>query len=133
MAGTVLSESGRLSDWLKGETEIPQLFSRDQITLANAGGSAVTLLSGTILGKLTTSGNFVQVAPAASDGSQTAAGLLLLDTVVPASGTAAAVAITRDAVVADTGIIYPAGATTNQKTAAVQQLAALGVITRRSA
>jgi hypothetical protein len=129
---TVLTETRRPGDWLKGETETPQFFSRDQITLSNPSGSDIKLLSGTVLGKITASGLFVQHAPGASDGSQNAAAVLLLDTVVPAGGTIAAAAITRDAYISDTQVIFAGGITTPQQAAAVAALAANGVITRRT-
>jgi hypothetical protein len=121
-------------DWLKGEVEVPSRYSRDQVTLDNSGGgSALTLVSGAVLGKVTLSGNFVQLAPGASDGSQNVAGILLYNTTVAAASTAAVAIISREATVADTQITWPAGITTNQKNAAVAQLAALGIIVRRTA
>lgn len=132
MEGPVFTENRRPGDWLKGETESPDLYSRDQITLNNAGGTPITLLSGTVLGKVTATGQFVQLAPAAADGSENAAAILLLDTMIPANSTIAAAAVTRDAYVADTQLIYPAGITVAQQAAAVQALAAQGIIARRT-
>lgn len=49
---TVLTERVYPGDWLKGEIEIPQKFSRDQITLKSNGATIATLQSGTVLGKI---------------------------------------------------------------------------------
>lgn len=133
MATVIFSEGEYTGDWLKGEIEIPQHFSRDQVTLNNGTGTAVTLTTGTVLGKITASGLFVQLAPGATDGSQNVAGILGPTSVIPATGTTTAWAITRSATVSDTNIIYPAGITAPQTATAIQQLGALGVIVRRTA
>jgi hypothetical protein len=129
----ILTESGYVSDWLKGETELPNKYSRDQITLANGGGSAVTYVSGTVLAK-NGSGQFILLAPGASDGTQNVAGVLGPTSTVPAGSSITAWAVTRgNVIVSDVNITYPAGITTNQKNTAISQLAALGIIVRRSA
>src|SRR4051812_43628153 len=129
---SIFNEVVTLGDWLKGEQQGPPDHSRDQIVLANAGGAAVTYLTGTVLGKGTASGQFVIWAPGAADGSETAAAILGPTTTVGAASTAAAWAITRNARVSDTTLTYPAGATTPQIAAAVTSLAAKGIITRRT-
>jgi hypothetical protein len=214
---TVLTERTYTGDWLKGEVEVPQLFSRDQITLKSNGSTVVTLQSGTVLGKIKAgtatsaaksggntgngtltvdvstpvvsgaqngvytvrliaaaanagtfrvtdpSGNvlgdvgvgstftdqikfatadgatdfvvgdgfditvalatskWVQLSLTATDGSQIAAGILFDLTAVPATGDLQGVAVTRQATVADVGLTWPVGATTNQIAAAVAQ------------
>jgi hypothetical protein len=54
-------------------TEANYAISREQIVLA---ATAVDLPSGTVLGKVTATGFYVPIAPAAADGSQNFAGVL---------------------------------------------------------
>lgn len=128
----VLSEGLVPGDWLKGEIETPQMLSRDQVLLTNGTGSAVTIVTGTVIGKITSSGKWVQYAPGASDGSQNAAGILIPSTIIPANSDVASVAITRDAVVSDINITWPTQNGTQLNTA-IAALAALQIIIRRTA
>ena len=98
--------------------------SRETVTVNATGGA---MLPGTLLGKITASGKFVRHAPAASDGSQTVAGVLFegID-----AEEAARVAVVRDAEVFDKALIYSDGATAGQITAANAGLNALGIAIR---
>ena len=69
----------------------------------------------------------------ALDGSQQAAGLLIAKVTAPSGVDTQGVAIVRDAVIAASKLAWPAGATSDQKTAACAQLKALGIITREEA
>ncbi len=79
------------------------------------------------------SGKCVQIEDAGTDGSEDAAGLLLLDTTAPDGVDALAVAIVRDAVVSVNGITWPADFDANEKAAATAQLEALGILVREGA
>lgn len=70
---------------------------------------------------------------AATDGSQVAAGVLIAKVTASDGVDAQGVAIVRDAVIAPSKLAWPAGATSDQKTAALAQLKALGIITREEA
>ena len=65
----VQSEQNYLGDWLKYEDE--SLYSRDEVVVV----SGQNLATGTVVGIITASGKVTQLAPAASDGSQNAAGV----------------------------------------------------------
>lgn len=130
---SIFSEQKRLTDWLKGEVQDPTDFSREEITILSGQG---VLTTGMILGKLTSGGKYVRIDIGASDGagSNVAAGILLTDSVDATSADAKAVAIVRDAVVSDNGIIWDAGVTSApDKATAVGQLATLGIIVREGA
>jgi hypothetical protein len=88
-------------------------------------GFTITVAAGT--------GKWVQIAFAGTNGSETAAGVLLRDVTAADAVDAQAVAIVRQAVISDNGITWPAGATTDQKNAALAQLKALGIVTREGA
>lgn len=99
--------------------------SRGVVTIA----SGQNLGPGTVLGKITASGKFVQLAPAASDGSEAAAAVLYDDVDATAADRPGVVHL-RDAEIKSAALVWPAGITTNQKTTALGQLAALGLIAR---
>ncbi len=79
------------------------------------------------------SGKVTQIDFAATDGSNAPCGILLLDTTAPDGTDRSAVAIVRNAIVSDNGIAWPAGATTNQKNAAIAQLKTAGILVRQGA
>ena len=92
---------------------------RDDIVIAS--GSGVSTV-GTLLGKVTATGKFKPWAPAAADGTQTVAGVLLQH-VDATSADVTAVALTRGtAELVYQGIVWPGGATDPQKAAALASL-----------
>ena len=98
--------------------------SRDAVTVA--AGAAPGLAAGTILGKLTSGGNYVAYDPAASSGAQTIAGILW----EAAIGTVKKTVVTRDAEVNGAHLIYQSGANDAAKATANAALKALGIIVR---
>jgi len=74
-----------------------------------------------------------QIDFTATDGSDVACGILTEDTTAPDGADRSAVAVVRNAIVSDNGITWPAGATTDQKNAAIAQLKALGILGRQGA
>lgn len=70
---TTITQGYLTGEWLISEA--PGDRSRSTVTVTVAGG--VALPSGTVLGKITASGKFIKYADGASDGSQTAVGVLL--------------------------------------------------------
>jgi hypothetical protein len=122
----VQSEPNRLGDWLKFEED--NLYSRDEVTVI----SGQNLATGAVVGIITASGKATQLAPGASDGSETAAGVLLLP-VDASSGERPGVIIARHAICSDKGLVWPASITGPQKAAAVSQLKSLGILVREGA
>ena len=119
-----LNESNSLGDLLKYEA--PNLFSREGITV----GAGANLTLGTVLGRVTASGKYVILAPAASDGSQTAAAVLLGDAAA-ASADAKGLILARHGIVADHALVWPGGITNAQKTTAIGQLEVKGILVRK--
>lgn len=70
---TILTEKVRAGEFLMAEAE--GTLSRDNITVS----SGRSLAAGTVLGKVTASGEYVAYSNAASDGSEIAAGILYAD------------------------------------------------------
>ena len=87
------------------------------------------LVPGTVLGRITASGKLTVLTPGASDGSQTAAGVLY-DNVDATAADKPAVYHARDAEVHGLALTWPAGISAPNKTAAITALAALGIIVR---
>jgi len=106
--------------------EAPQSYSRENITVL----SGQVLVTGQVVGIVTASGKVATFAPGASDGTQTAAGVMAMD--VDATGAdRPGVMIARHAeVVARDSLIFSGTPTTPQKDAAVASLKALGILAR---
>ena len=121
---TVAIEPNNLGDLLKFEA--PSLYSREEITVAQ--GQNLTI--GTIIGQEAETDLIKALNPAATDGTQNALGALIADTDALAANIKAVI-VTRDAILADHAVIWPTTITLEQKTAAIKQLEARGVIIRK--
>ena len=133
MPAPVITSPAYRMDWLKHETD-PQL-GRANITVKAAAGA---LAHGTVLAQITATKKWVPLSLAAipeggaDDGSRVAAGILYdrCDATV-ANVDVPAVAVVADAIVAPNALVWPVNITTNQKTAALAQLAARNIQTIR--
>lgn len=121
---TVAIEQNNLGDLLKFEA--PNLYSREEITVAQ--GQKLAL--GTIIGQDSETDLIKAFNPAATDGTQNALGALIAE-VDATSGNTKAVIVTRDTILADHAVVWPTTITLEQKTAAIKQLEARGVIIRK--
>jgi hypothetical protein len=121
---TVAIEQNNLGDLLKFEA--PNLYSREEVTVAQ--GQKLAL--GAIIGQDSETDLIKALNPAATDGTQNAIGALIAE-VDATSGNTKAVIVTRDAILADHAVVWPSAITLEQKTAAIKQLEARGVIIRK--
>lgn len=122
MTTTSFTEGNYAAEFLI--TEGPNTYSRDPVTVI----SGQTLAAGSVLGQITASGKVTLIAPAASDGSQTAFGILL----APVDASAAdkpGTAIVRLAEVEAAKLAW-GGATAPQIVTATATLKTLGLIAR---
>jgi len=124
---SVIQESKNLGDLLKYEAQ--NLYSRDQVVVA----SGQNLALGAVVGRVTTSGKIKVLSPAATDGTEVAIGVLAGDINASSSDRDDAVLITRHALVASHALVWPASITNAQKTTAIAQLEARGVLIRTAA
>ena len=125
-----LLEPPRLSGLIKLE-EDPS-YCREEVTVLAGSGSDRVLTIGTVLGRLTATGKVVDLALTGTDGSQTVYGVLVTNTTAPDGVDAPGVALVRGpAIVADLALVYPAGATANQKATINTALAGLGIVVRQ--
>ncbi len=85
--------------------------------------------AGTVLGKITDSGKYTKLNPAATDGSQIAAAVLIKTVVVAAnSDSSEGVADFRYARLYKDSLIFPEGITDEQKQTALDELESVGII-----
>lgn len=107
--------------------EVLRDYNRETITIASGAGK---LAPGTLLGKITTGGKFTALAPAATNGSQNPAGILWAGVDATAADALGVVILRGPAIVNRNELVWPAGATEAQITAATTALAALGILLR---
>ena len=99
--------------------------SRDVVTLI----SGQNLPPGAVLGKITASGKYTLLAPAATDGSEVAAAVLFA-AVNASAADKAAVVNARDTEVQGACLTWPAGIDAGDKAVATAELKALGIVIR---
>jgi len=104
--------------------------SRDLITLASNGSTAITYKAGHVLALVTATSKYVEYDNAGTDGTEAAKAILWDNVTVPATGDLKAVAIVRDAEVNKAELVFFTGAVDADKNAAVVDLAAVGIIAR---
>lgn len=124
MPQKIFSDYGKDAAFLMSEA--PGRISREQAVI---GPLTARTPGGTVLGQITATGVYVPLAPAANDGSQVAAAILMLGQKVNTGPTRAAI-VARQCEVADRMLFFPTGITENQKKAAVAQLATKTILVR---
>ena len=122
----VITEGLNLGDLLKYEA--PNLYSRDQVTVA----AGQNLVLGTVVGIDATTTKVKQIYPAATDGTEVAVGVLATSVDATLIDREDGILIARHAVVADHALTWPAGIAPLDKAAAIAQLKAAGVLVRHA-
>jgi hypothetical protein len=112
------------SDIVKDEGE--NRFSRDEDILVS--GSGVVKI-GTVLGKVTSSGKFAPLTPGASNGTQTAAAIIL-ETADATSADRTVVTLKRRAQVVLQNLVWPEGISPTVKANAIAALETQGIVAR---
>jgi len=118
---TVKTESNTLVDGIKWEESND--YSRQKVTVLS--GQSLALLE--VVGKVTASGKVVALNPAALDGSEAAAGIMI-GAVDASLADKPGVIIVREAMIASDNLVWPADITAGEKTAAIAELEALGIV-----
>ncbi len=121
----VFTEGLNLGDLLKYEA--PNLYSRDQITVA----AGQVLALGAVVGVITASSKVKVVDPSATDGSEVAAGVLIQAVDANLADRDDGLIVARHAIVADHALVWPTGITVAEKKSASAQLKALGILVRK--
>ena len=120
----VLTEGLNLGDLLKYEA--PNLYSRDQVTVA----AGQVLALGAVVGVVTATAKVKAVDPSATDGTQVAAGVLIQAVDANLADRDDGLIVARPAIVADHALVWPTGITVAEKKSAIAQLKAIGVLVR---
>lgn len=107
--------------------EVLRDYTRETVTLASGAGK---IEPGTVLGKITTGGKYTGLAPAATNGSQTVAGILWAGVDASAADVPGVVILRGPAIVNRHDLVWPAGATEAQIAAATTVLGVLGIALR---
>lgn len=107
--------------------EVLREYTRETVTLASGAGK---LEPGMVLGKITNGGKFTTLAPAATNGSQSAAGILWAGVDASTADAPSVVLLRGPAIVNRHDVVWPEGATEAQITAATTALASLGIVLR---
>ena len=121
----VLHEPQNLGDLLKYEA--PNLYSRDEVVVA----ANQTLALGAVVGRVTATREIVALDPAANDGREIAAGVLIEAVTTTATERRRSVIVSRHAIVFGGALVFAPTLTAEQTAAALAQLAALGVLVRQ--
>lgn len=125
------SERRVIGDWLKYEDEPHARYCRETVELKST-GTEYTLVSGTVLGKITSSGLYVAQNPdGAGEGSDHGAGILCYTTVVPAAGNVWATILVRGPAVVCQDMLTFSADTDLDEAALIAELEVLGIQVRR--
>ena len=124
---TPLHEPLNLGDLLKYEEGLH--YSREQNTVA----AGQNLELGAVVGRVTATGKLKRLDPAATDGTEDVAGILLGAVDATLVERDDALLLARHAIVASHAVVWPVGITTEQKAAAIAALEARGILIRQSA
>jgi hypothetical protein len=118
-----LTQNPRAAAFLISESNKSR--SRETVTIV----SGQNLKAGTVVGKVTASGKYAAYDDNNVDGTETAAGVLY-DGIDATAGDQLAVIYARDAEVDGTQLAWAATVTAGEKTTAIADLKALGIIVR---
>jgi hypothetical protein len=129
---TTITRPRLLSDIVKWE-HYPD-FTRETAQILAGSGAVRVLTMGMLVGLITASSKIVQLAPAASDGSQNVFGVMLNDADAPNGSDSdinAAMILRRGpAIVSRSNLVLPGGITAPQTATAIAQIAALNIVLR---
>jgi len=100
-------------------------FSRDDVTVA----AGQNLQLGTVVGRVTSSGEIGAWNPAATNGLQNVAGVIL-DNVDATAGSVTSVMLARHAIVARDSLIFAGTPTQEEIDSAIDTLKSLGILAR---
>lgn len=124
----LINETPRLSDLVLFQEGEEVNYIVDVVTVASG---TVASVQGQILGKITATGKYVQLATGGADGSQIAAAVLIQPFTATLGADGTYLAITRGPVIfKSSGLAYTAAMTAPQKATALAQLQSAGMPTR---
>ena len=121
------SERNYLGDWLKQDLDKELMgYTREDVPIVHG----ENLKSGAEVGKITASGKYAHYDNSASDGTQTAAGILIGDVDATAADVPGAILARGPAEIDGNKLIWDSGQSAGDITAGLADLAALQIINR---
>jgi len=128
LIGLALSTEGNyLGDWLKQDLDKELMgYTREEVTIV----SGEKLTTGAVVGKITASGKYAHYNHSASDGTQSAAGILILPVDATAGDTPGAILARGPAEIDGNKLTWDSGQSAGDITAGLANLAALQIINR---
>lgn len=125
----VATRAPRLGNLVKAEQLVEHGFCREAVTVNITGGA--TLSVGSVMGKVTADGKYLQSDAAAIDGSEVAAAVCLENkTIADGVDTEIAVMVRGSAILARDALVYDVAHDAGQKTTVESELEALGILVR---
>lgn len=121
-----LDQPNTLGDGIRFESESD--YSREKKTVISGQNLAVLA----VVGMITASSKITLLAPAATDGSEVAAGIMVAPCDASAADTGGAVLV-RHALITSDSLAWPDGILAGEKTQALAELADLGIHARETA
>lgn len=125
---TALDEPINLGDLLKYEEDCLN-YSRDPVTVA----VGQNLELGAVVGRVAATGKVKRLEPAATDGTETPAGILLGAVDASLIERDDGLLLARHGIVASHAVVWPVGISAEQKAAAIAALETRGILIRQSA
>lgn len=105
-------------------------FCREVVTVNIA--DATELVNGSVLGKVTATGKYTVSDPAATDGSEVAAAIVVENkSVAAATDTEVAVLVRGPAIVVEGGLVFDVAHDAGQIATAVGEIESLGIVVRK--
>jgi hypothetical protein len=129
MVDTVFTNRIRAGGFIQSESNGDR--SRDRVDVAGGSGGGTVWYAGTVLGKITSSGQYTASPASGADGSETAVAILWDDVDVTDGDALQVAVIARDCEVRADDLSFHASVDTdNEKAAKYAQLAEVGIIVR---
>ncbi len=122
---SILTETNHAGGFLVWE--VLRDYTRDTVTIASGAGK---LEAGTVLGKLSSGGKYTPLSPGASNGCQTAAGILWASVDATSEDATGVILLRGPAIVNRSEVLFASTATEAQVASASTALAALGILLR---
>lgn len=122
---SALTQGNTLGDWLVNEFGAPD-YCREEVTIT----SGQNLVSGTVVAKVTATGNYVAFDDDSSGGVEVAAGILLYDVDATSAAKTGVIVARGPAVVSKAGLTWESSNDATEKGHGLADLLTLGIVAR---
>ena len=112
---------------------VGQAYAGDHLNLTMADGATDFIVGDEVTVAVSGDGKVVALDTSGMDGTNEALGIVAAEVTAPDGTDAEGLAIVRDAILSDHAMVWPDGITAAQKTAALAELEARGILVRKGA